>query len=53
MKKCYQDPDLLISKDEFERPENFSIKVDCYSAPKQVVIDSTITEEQNPDEFGL
>ncbi len=53
MKKCYQDPDLLISKDEFERPENFSIKVDCYSAPKQVVIDSTTTEEQNPDEFGL
>lgn len=53
MKKCYEDPDLQISKDEFERPENFSIKVDCYSAPKHVAKDSTDTEEQNPDEFGL
>jgi penicillin-binding protein 1A len=53
MEKCYEDPDLLISKDEFQRPENFSIKVDCYSAPKEVVKDSTDTEEQNPDEFGL
>lgn len=53
MKKCYEDPDLQISKDEFERPENFSIKVDCYSAPKHVATDSTDTEEQNPDEFGL
>jgi penicillin-binding protein 1A len=53
MEKCYQDPDLLISKDEFQRPENFSIKVDCYSAPREVVKDSTNTEEQNPDEFGL
>ena len=53
MKKCYEDPDLQISKDDFERPENFSIKVDCYSAPKHVATDSTNTEEQNPDEFGL
>jgi penicillin-binding protein 1A len=53
MKKCYEDPDLQISKDEFERPENFSIKVDCYSAPKHVAKDSTDTDEQNPDEFGL
>jgi len=53
MKKCYEDPDLLISKDEFQRPENFSIKVDCYSAPRETVKDSTNTEEQNPDEFGL
>ncbi|MFM7018461.1 penicillin-binding protein 1A [Flavobacterium sp.] len=53
MEKCYEDPDLLISKDEFQRPENFSIKVDCYSAPRETVKDSTNTEEQNPDEFGL
>ena len=53
MKKCYEDPELQVSKDDFERPENFSIKVDCYSAPKHVATDSTDTEEQNPDEFGL
>ena len=53
MEKCYEDPDLIISKDEFQRPDNFAIKVDCYSAPREAVKDSTDTEEQNPDEFGL
>ena len=56
MKKCYEDKDLLISKDPFERPDNLSIKVDCW-APRKVVVDSTAIpteeEEQNPDEFGL
>ena len=55
MKKCYEDKDLLISKDPFERPANLSIKVDCY-APRKVVVDSTALppeEEQNTDEFGL
>jgi len=58
MKKCYEDKDLQISKDEFEKPENFSIRVDCYSggggsSHHETVKDSTNTEEQNPDEFGL
>lgn len=53
MEKCYEDEDLQISTDEFERPDGFNIKVDCWSAPKKVVTDSTDTEEQNPDEFGL
>jgi penicillin-binding protein 1A len=54
MKKCYEDKDLLVSKDKFERPENLSIKVDCWT-PK-VVIDTTLVpveEEQNTEEFGL
>ena len=29
MKKCYADEDLKISKEDFERPENLSIRVDC------------------------
>ena len=55
MKKCYEDKDLLISKDPFERPDNLSIKVDCWT-PRKVVVDSTalpVEEEQNTDEFGL
>ena len=55
MKKCYEDKDLLISKDPFERPDNLSIKVDCWS-PRKVEVDSTgipTEEEQNTDEFGL
>ena len=55
MKKCYEDKDLLISKDPFERPDNLSIKVDCWS-PRKVETDSTALppeEEQNTKEFGL
>jgi penicillin-binding protein 1A len=54
MEKCYEDKDLQISTDEFERPDNFAIKVDCWT-PRKVVTDSTAvdTEEQDIDEFGL
>jgi penicillin-binding protein 1A len=51
MKLCYADPDLHVSKEQFDRPANLSIKVDCYTAPK-VVQDSTAVE-QNTDEFEL
>ena len=50
MKLCYADENLKVSKQDFDRPQNLSIKVDCYSAPK--VKDST-NVEQNTDEFGL
>jgi penicillin-binding protein 1A len=54
MKKCYEDKELQVSKDPFERPDNLSIKVDCW-VPKKVETDSTAvdTEEQDIDEFGL
>ncbi|WP_306351358.1 penicillin-binding protein 1A [Flavobacterium sp. '19STA2R22 D10 B1'] len=48
MKKCYADPDLSISKGQFERPANLSINVDCWKAVK----DSTDLE-QNTDEFDF
>ncbi len=50
MKKCYADPDLDISKADFERPPNLSIKVDCWAPPK--VVDSTEVE-QSTEEFEL
>lgn len=55
MKKCYEDKDLQISKDPFERPENFAIKVDCWEPVKTVKpVDSlSIEEEQDTEEFGL
>lgn len=55
MKKCYEDKDLQISKDPFEKPENFSIKVDCWEPVKAAKpVDSlSIEEEQNTEEFGL
>ncbi|MDG3583304.1 penicillin-binding protein 1A [Galbibacter pacificus] len=39
MKKCYADEDLDISKDDFERPEDLSIRVDC-SQPAEESKDS-------------
>lgn len=40
MKKCYEDKNLQVSKGEFERPANLSIKVDCYQRPA-IVKDTT------------
>ncbi|KAF2334721.1 penicillin-binding protein 1A [Flavobacterium ginsenosidimutans] len=51
MKKCYADKNLQISKGEFERPANLSIKVDCYARP--AVVKDTTQTEQNTDEFEL
>jgi penicillin-binding protein 1A len=48
MKKCYEDKDLQISKEEFENPNNQLIKVDCWTLQKLQVAsrDSTDVEEQ-------
>ncbi|WET00736.1 transglycosylase domain-containing protein [Flavobacterium sp. YJ01] len=51
MKKCYADKNLQISKGEFERPANLSIKVDCYVRP--TIVKDTTQTEQNTDEFEL
>lgn len=50
MKKCYADKDLNVSKDEFKRPENLSINVDCIRVAR--VRDTTLIE-QDTEEFGL
>ena len=52
MKKCYEDETLNVSKEDFDRPANLGIKVDCYSRPAAVVKDSTDTE-QSTEEFEL
>lgn len=51
MKKCYADEALQVSKSEFERPANLSIKVDCYQRP--AVVKDTTETDQNTDEFEL
>ena len=57
MKKCYEDVNLHVSKEAFEKPADLSIKVDCYT-PRAYVRDTSATdstavkpEEQNTDEF--
>lgn len=51
MKKCYEDQNLKVSKEGFERPSSLSIKVDCYTRPA-VVKDSTDIQ-QDTEEFEL
>ena len=50
MKKCYADDKLNISKEEFTRPDNLTIKVDCWQPKKEK---DTTDFEQNTDEFEM
>ncbi|MBP2283545.1 penicillin-binding protein 1A [Flavobacterium sp. CG_23.5] len=50
MKLCYADSGLKVSKENFNRPPNLSIKVDCYSAPK---VKDTTDIQQDTGEFEL
>jgi penicillin-binding protein 1A len=50
MKKCYEDQNLKVSKEGFERPSSLSIKVDCYTAPK---VKDTTDIQQDTEEFEL
>jgi penicillin-binding protein 1A len=59
MKKCYANEKLNVSKEEFEKPENLAIKVDCYS-PRRYYnnsssepTDSLAVPEQNIEEFQI
>lgn len=51
MKKCYEDENLKVSKEDFDRPANLSIKVDCYT--RRAVVKDTTAVEQETEEFEL
>lgn len=54
MKKCYGDEKLNVSTEEFEKPENLSIKVDCYTPRAYTPVENdTIQAEQDIDEFQI
>jgi penicillin-binding protein 1A len=48
MDKCYKDDKLNVSKEPFERPENITVKVDCWKAVKD-----TLDFDQDLDEFSF
>ncbi len=51
MKKCYADPHLKVSKDDFEKPEfPISIELDCDEF-KDSTIDSTFSNPDNLSQF--
>ena len=49
MKLCYEDENLKVSKEDFDRPPNLSIKVDCYT--RRAVVKDTTAVEQDTEEF--
>ena len=51
MKNNYADATMTVSKEDFERPDNLSIKVDCWSPPS--TSKDTTNSEQSTEEFGL
>lgn len=51
MDRCYKDSGLGISKADFERPKDLSIKVDCWKTRE--VIDSTMIDEPDVEEFDF
>lgn len=53
MKKVYADEELDISKEEFERPENLSIEVDCsgYEEGESEKTDEELLKEKEENEM--
>lgn len=51
MKKCYADKELHVSNGPFERPDNLSIKVDCWKV--DVEENDSDSEELTTDEFDF
>lgn len=53
MKKCYEDKELQVSKEQFDRPKNLAIKVDCWTAKPVDSLEIELQKDQDTDEFGL
>lgn len=53
MKKCYEDDELNVSKEEFPKPEDLSIRVDCSTASDEDGGDSPSTVEDAPDDLDF
>lgn len=49
MRKCYEDEDLNVSKEEFKKPENLSIRIDCDTPPE----DTNTGGQEVPDELDF
>lgn len=45
MRSCYDEKTLGISKDNFERPKDLSIRIDCDVAPKDDGVDNHLPDE--------
>ena len=53
MRSCYEDTELNISKGEFKKPKNLSIEVDCENYKPGQNSNSTVPDEEAPDELDF
>ena len=51
MKSCYTDEELNISQEEFEKPLELSIEVDCENYNSSKNSDSPVPDEDGPDDL--
>lgn len=51
MKQNYQDPELYVSKDDFERPEELSIRVDCSRSPEEEDLSPALEDDLDDIDF--
>ena len=51
MKKNYADPELGISKEDFEKPENMSIEIDCDKFASDIKEDKDIEDDLDDLDF--
>lgn len=52
MKKCYEDPSLFVSSEEFVAPESMTIVTDC-STYKSAVDEDDLSNEENLEGLGF
>jgi len=51
MKSCYADEELNVSQEEFEKPLELSIEVDCRNYNSSTNPDSPVPDEDGPDDL--
>jgi len=51
MRQNYQDPELNISQEDFERPEELSIRVDCSQDPDEELQSPELDDDLDDIDF--
>ncbi len=53
MKKCYENEELGISTDDFEKPSNLSIRIDCSKPANADILEDLDEDDDNLEDLGF
>ena len=53
MRSCYEDEELKVSKDNFKKPKESTIEVDCENYKPQQDSNSNLPDEDTPEELDF